>query len=260
MCRLYAQRSELASSAEDPLCSSPNALRFQSHKHPHGWGVAWYQGGVPFLRRGVLPAHEDDAFREAAGLAHSHVVIAHVRDASVGGICADNTHPFLHDRWIFAHNGTVARFKASDRVRARVESEIDPELRSLLCGETDSERCFFVFLSRIRAQLAPGASADLATVRAALADTTRAVRDAADDASHRSSLNFVVSDGRLVAACRRGRDLVFHLRTEPSRLFVVASEIVGGEGWDSVPEDGFVGVDDAFRVDLRALHPAQRAA
>src|SRR5512134_1504235 len=211
MCRLYAQRADVASSAESSLCSSPNALRFQSHKHPHGWGVAWYEGAQPVLRRGILPAHEDDAFREAAARAHSQVVVAHVRDASVGRVCADNTHPFLHERWVFAHNGTVARFKASDRVRARIEAEIDPDLRALLCGETDSERCFHVFLSRIRAELRSGAEADLQAVRAALAATTSAVQGAADDASHHSSLNFVVSDGRLVAACRRGRDLVFHL-------------------------------------------------
>jgi glutamine amidotransferase len=161
---------------------------------------------------------------------------------------------------VFAHNGTVARFKASDRVRARVESAIDPDLRARLCGETDSERCFFLFLSCVRARLRPGALPDLAAVRAALAETTRAVRAAADDASHHSSLNFVVSDGRLLAACRRGRDLVFHLRTEPSRLFVVASEIVGGDGWDAVAEDGFLGVDEAFHVDRRPLHAAQRAA
>jgi glutamine amidotransferase len=260
MCRLYAQRADVASSPEGPLCSSPNALRFQSHKHPHGWGVAWFQGATPVLRRGVLPAHQDDAFRDAAACAHSQVVVAHVRDASVGGISADNTHPFVHGRWVFAHNGTVARFKASERVRARVEAEIDPDLRALLRGETDSERCFHVFLTRLRAQLKAGDDADLPAVRAALAETTTAVQGAADDGSHPSSLNFVVSDGRLVAACRRGRDLVFHLRSEPSRLFVVASEIVGDAGWEVVPEGGFVGVDDDFHVVTRPLQPAQRAA
>lgn len=260
MCRIYAQRAEVASSAEGPLCSSHNALRFQSHQHQHGWGVAWYEGGQPVLRRGILPAHEDEAFREAAAHARSHVVVAHVRDASVGGVSADNTHPFIHGRWVFAHNGTVARFKASDRVRARVEAEIDGDLLALSRGETDSERCFLVFLSRIRAGLRAGSEPDLTAVRAALAATTTAVQGAADDASHHSSLNFVVSDGRLVAACRRGRDLEFHLRTEPSRLFVVASEVVGDAGWETVSEGGFVGVDEGFAVVRRPLQPAQRAA
>jgi glutamine amidotransferase len=260
MCRLYAQRAEDASGVEGPLCSSSNALRFQSHKHPHGWGVAWFDGATPVVRRGVLAAHQDEAFREAACCARSQVVVAHVRDASVGGVSPANTHPFVHGRWVFAHNGTVARFKSSDHVRARVEAEIDPDLRRLLRGETDSERCFLVFLSRLRGHLRPHEEADLAVVRAALAEATAAVQGAADDHSHPSSLNFVVSDGRLVAACRRGRDLVFHLRTAPSRLFVVASEVVGDAGWEVVPEGGFVGIDAEFHVVARPLQPVHRAA
>src|SRR5512138_2436146 len=99
MCRLYGQRAESASSAEGPLCSEHNALRFQSHKHPHGWGVAWYEAGQPVLRRGLLPAHEDDAFVRAVAAARSQVVLAHVRDASIGAVTAENTHPFHHGRW-----------------------------------------------------------------------------------------------------------------------------------------------------------------
>jgi glutamine amidotransferase len=259
MCRLYGQRADRASSAEEPLCSSHNALRLQSHRHPHGWGVAWYRGGAPVLRRGVLPAHADEAFCEAAAGAHSQVVIAHVRDASVGGVCEDNTHPFLQGRWVFAHNGTVARFRASDRIRARIEAEIDADLRAALCGDTDSERCFHLFLTRLRGRVRTGDAA-VPDVRAALAETTEVVQRCADDASHRSSLNFLVSDGRLLAGCRRGRDLVFHLRSVPSRLFVIASEIVGHPEWRPVPEGGFVAVDEAFRVTrgpLRARRPAR---
>jgi glutamine amidotransferase len=260
MCRLYAQRADVASSAEEPLCSSHNALQFQSHRHPHGWGVAWYAGGAPRLVRGVLPAHSDEAFTEAASHAHSEVVLAHVRDASVGPISADNSHPFLHGRWVFAHNGTVARFRASDQVRERIEREIDPDLREAMRGDTDSERCFHLFLTLLRTRLRPGEAAPLAAVRAALAGTTAVVQRCADDRSHRSSLNFVVSDGRLVCACRRGRDLVYHLRRTPRR-FVVASERIGDRDWKVVPEGGFVGVDEDFRIVRGALRPrpARRA-
>lgn len=259
MCRLYGQRADVAASAEEPLLSHPNALRIQSHRHSHGWGVAWYEGGAPRLRRGILPAHADADFCEAAAGAHSEVVIAHVRDASVGDICAENTHPFVLGRWVFAHNGTVARYRTSAQVRRRLEQAIDPDLRDALRGETDSERCFYVFLTRLRGRLRAG-DATLADVRAALAETTVAVQRSADDRSHASSLNFLVSNGRLLAACRRGRDLVFHLRRRPSRLFVVASEIVGHPDWESVPEGGFVGVDERFRVTRGALSPRARRA
>jgi glutamine amidotransferase len=257
MCRLYAQRADVSSSAEEPLCSSHNALQFQSHKHQHGWGVAWYQRGVPRLVRGILPAHADEAFTEAASHAHSEVVVAHVRDASVGPISADNSHPFLHGRWVFAHNGTVARFRSSSRVRARIEREIDRDLREAVRGDTDSERCFHLFLTRLRALVRPGEDATLAAVRAALADVTEVVQRCADDASHPSSLNFVVSDGRLVCACRRGRDLVYHLRPRPRR-FVVASERIGDRDWKVVPDGGFVGVDERFRLVRGTLSGSRR--
>ena len=104
------------------------------------------------VERGLLPAHADEAFVEAARAARSRVVIAHVRDASVGPVTEANTHPFVHDQWIFAHNGTVARFKDVARVRAELEAEIDPELRRALRGETDSERCFLIFLTRLAAR------------------------------------------------------------------------------------------------------------
>ncbi len=260
MCRLYGQRADVAASAEDPLLSHHNALRIQSHRHSHGWGVAWYERGAPRLRRGILPAHADADFCEAAAGARSEIVVAHVRDASVGGIAAENTHPFVHGRWVFAHNGTVARFKASAAIRRRLEREIDPDLRDALRGDTDSERCFLLFLTRLRGLVRPG-DASLADVRAALAETTATVQRCADDRSHPSSLNFLVSNGRLLAACRRGRDLVFHRRRRPSRLFVVASEIVGHPDWESVPEGGFVGVDEDFRVTRGALsHRARSAA
>ena len=44
--------------------TAPNALRFQSHRHPHGWGIAWYQGERVRVVRGTLPAHADEAFVE----------------------------------------------------------------------------------------------------------------------------------------------------------------------------------------------------
>jgi predicted glutamine amidotransferase len=256
---MYAQRADVASSAEEPLCSSRNALRLQSHQHPHGWGVAWYEHGSPVLRRGILPAHSDEAFCHAAAVAHSQVVLAHVRDASVGGVAAENNHPFVHGRWMFAHNGTVAKYRASERVRADIEAEIDPDLRRELRGETDSERCFHLFLSRLRGRVRSGAHATVSDVRAALAETTEIVQRCADDKSHPSSLNFVVSDGRVLAACRRGRDLVYHLRSDPSRLFVVASEIVGHPEFETVPDGGFVAVDERFRVTKGPLRRARRS-
>jgi predicted glutamine amidotransferase len=244
MCRLFGQHAPPELDRCVPLCSAPNALRFQSHRHPHGWGIAWYQGGHVRVERGLLPAHADEAFVEAARAARSRVVIAHVRDASVGPVSAANTHPFVHGQWIFAHNGTVARFRHVARVRARLESEIDPALRRDLRGETDSERCFLLFLTRLQASRPAAAAATLAQVKAALRATTETVRRLADlRSSPPSSLNFLVTDGRVLAASRLGRDLHVAVAAGAERAFVVASEPIGAAAWKVVPEGAVVGYD-----------------
>ena len=256
MCRLFGHHARPGFDPCVPLCSAENALRFQSHRHPHGWGIGWYVDGSPHVRRGLLPAHADEAFVAAGREFRSAVVIAHVRDASVGPVSEENTHPFVHGRWLFAHNGTVARFEASPRSGAALLAEIDPDLRERLAGDTDSERCFLVFLSRLRARgglEAPG----IEEVRAALAATTDTVLGIADrrPSPKPSSLTFLVSDGRVLAACRHGRTLHVASAAAGRPLFAVASERIGEADWVEVPEGGFAGTEDG----IRAIHAPLRA-
>jgi glutamine amidotransferase len=258
MCRLFGQHAPPDLDRCEPLCSDHNALRFQSHRHPHGWGIGWYQGRRVVLRRGLLPAHADQAFLEAARAARSRIIVAHVRDASIGPVRPENTHPFVHGRWLFAHNGTVSRYRRSAPLRAAIEAEIDPSLRAWLRGDTDSERCFLLFLTRLSARTRLD-RAGLPEVRRALAETTELVARLADGrATGPSSLNFLVSNGTVLAACRRGRDLQVASRLGPERAFVVASEPIGRAAWLAVPEGGFVGTEDGARVVRGQLVPAPR--
>src|SRR5512135_3491975 len=148
MCRLFVQHASPAHDLHEPLCTARNALRMQSHRHPHGWGIGWYDAAGVQVRRGVMPAHADEDFLAAAREARSEIVLAHVRDASIGAVVEENTHPFVHGPWLFAHNGTVARYERLPRIAAALEAEIDPCFRSAIRGDTDSERCLFVFLTR----------------------------------------------------------------------------------------------------------------
>lgn len=260
MCRLFGQHAHPGIDPSAPLITAENALRFQSHRHPHGWGIGWYVEGAPVIRRGVLPAHADDAFARAAGEARSAVVVAHVRDASVGAVTAENTHPFVHRRWLFAHNGTVARYRKVQSVRDAIAAEIDADLRAEVRGETDSERCFMIFVSRLRA-LGPLEGATLAHVRRALEQTTEVVTRLADaGAESPTTLNLLVSDGRLLAATRRGKPL--HLATDagPRHVFAVASEVIGAGAWVEVPENGFVGTEDGLHAVRGTLRTPPHAA
>src|SRR5690606_38102988 len=91
----------------------------------------------------------------------------------------------------------------------------------------------------------------------------------------RSSMNLLVSDGRLMCITRRGRTLV--LSTDPDTValpesgaqlttFALASEPPqAGPGWVEVPEETVIGVDPGLRLsrwtvaELAALQPPHRA-
>ncbi|HET8538262.1 MAG TPA: class II glutamine amidotransferase [Anaeromyxobacter sp.] len=254
MCRLFGQHAHPEFDLCEPLCTAERSLRFLSHQHPHGWGIGWWEAGVPRVRKGLLPAHSDENFVAAARGARSDVVVAHVRDASIGPVTPANTHPFAFGRWLFAHNGTLARYKKVHAVRDAILAEVDPDLRPLVRGETDSERLFLLFLGRLRAR-APLDGATAAQVRRALAETTEVAARIADAGTEKpSSMNFLVSDGRVLVACRRGRSLHLAADAGPRHAFVVASEPVGsGARWEEIPEGGFVATEDGRRVVRGAL-------
>ncbi|HVE84589.1 MAG TPA: class II glutamine amidotransferase, partial [Myxococcales bacterium] len=167
---------------------------------------------------------------------------------SVGEVAVRNAHPFLHGPWAFAHNGTVRDF---ERHREAMEALIAPELRSRLRGETDSERCFYLFLTELKD------GRDIDAVAAALARTMVAVSRVTDraDGGKPSSMNFMVTDGSLLVATRRHRTLFFTEGQPPGPhpapgdghplgQLVIASEQLSTEShWHEVPQDELVGVD-----------------
>jgi glutamine amidotransferase len=278
MCRLFGFRSVVPSHAHRSLSLAGNALGRQSHEHPHGWGVGWWEGPENrYLRvyRGAGPAHAEGAFARTAAALSATQAIAHVRRASVGPPGLANAHPFRHRRWLFAHNGTVAGW---DRARARIEAEIAPAFLGQVHGETDSERLFALFLTLLARRRDPGDEATAAEVRQALAETVAIVARLADPgAPVRSSTTFLVGDGRLLAACRRGRTLRFstHKRAcrdreccaahrpscetppaqgDPAHHVLIASEPLSAEDvWEDVPEDGILSVDRECRIERGQL-------
>jgi glutamine amidotransferase len=260
MCRLFVQHASPDHDLRAPLCTAHNALRVQSHRHPHGWGIGWYDAAGVQVRRGVMPAHADAEFLAAAREARSEIVLAHVRDASIGAVAAENTHPFVHGRWLFAHNGTVARYQRVRWIATAIEAEIDPRFRAAIRGDTDSERCMFLYLTRLARRVRPGASPSLEDVRAALSDTVTTVARIADVPCERpSSLNFAATDGDVLAVCRRGRSLHVARDIGRSGVFAVASEPIGAGPWSEVPEEGFVGIDATHRVLQSPLHATAAA-
>ncbi len=107
--------------------------------HRDGWGIATcIEGRCNYLGRSPAWAAEDESYgtalKEASGLRGPGMLIGHVRAASRGVPKLVNTHPFIIDNLVFAHNGTIKRFS--------------PETSREPVGGTDSEKLALILADR----------------------------------------------------------------------------------------------------------------
>jgi glutamine amidotransferase len=101
------------------MLDPPHGLRVQSYaprrqKHglmnADGWGVGFFDDGIPRRWRSPAPLWGDVSFESVAPALRSHCVVAAVRSATVGmPIEASATAPFTDGQWLLSHNGVVDR-------------------------------------------------------------------------------------------------------------------------------------------------------
>ena len=144
MCRLFGMSGGPERiTARFWLLQAPDSLSAQSHREPDGTGLGSYdQHDAPVVSKQPLAAFEDRDFASEAREVHSRTFVAHIRYASNGGVELKNTHPFEQDGRLFAHNGVIGDVD-------RLDAELG-ELRSLVHGDTDSERFFALITREVR--------------------------------------------------------------------------------------------------------------
>jgi len=110
-----------------------------------GFGLGWYgTGDGPGLYRSVSPAWGDANLRELASHIESPLFLSHVRATTGTAVQQTNCHPFRHGRWLFVHNGVLARFPET---RRELMLAVDPDLFPEIQGSTDSEVLFHLALT-----------------------------------------------------------------------------------------------------------------
>lgn len=270
MCRLYGFLSNEPTKVDCSLVFAQNALLLQSRAdeigrhHADGWGIATYKdNGTPRLIKNTTAAFNDQTFSEEAERIYTTAAIAHVRKATVGTPSEFNTHPFRVGNWVFAHNGTVTGFSTVEELLAQ---ETDPDLQQLRRGSTDSEQYFLWLLSQLRR----GGLVDLESDQFDVAESARLkpclaklignldqrCRNAASDLTPK--LNFLLTDGKTMVACRWNNNLqmikrhglyeceicgiphIHHHETVDHRAIAFASEPITNEPWEEVPNKSFV--------------------
>lgn len=118
---------------------------FFSHgdKHPHGWGMAFFDNGTVQMEKQAVTSTKSARLREYISrqiIADS--MIAHIRLATKGNMEYENCHPFIRKDdmgriWTLAHNGTV------------FEGELMDSYFYVQDGQTDSERILYLLVDRI---------------------------------------------------------------------------------------------------------------
>ncbi|RRR41906.1 class II glutamine amidotransferase [Mycolicibacter terrae] len=148
MCRLFGLHAGTdAVTATFWLLNAPDNLAAQSRRNPDGTGLGVFgRDGRPRLRKEPVAAWQDTEFATEAHEMAGTTFVAHVRYATTGARDMANTHPFLQDGRIFAHNGVL---RGLDAVEQRL-GELDAA--ELVAGQTDSERVFALITGSIRAR------------------------------------------------------------------------------------------------------------
>ena len=272
MCRLYGFRATDPTLVECSLVKAQNALLRQSERdsrglaNPDGWGMALWGSEGLHLERRSRSAVGDLRFTEVASHARPTTAIAHVRAATIGNPAVENTHPFRHGPWVFAHNGTLTAF---DRVAPLMDiGPITP------AGTTDSEAIFSWLLNRMpefgldpeQPASSPGPVARL--IGASVIDLHS--MSMAAGARRPPKLNFLISDGLNLVASRWGNTLYWTHRSavpdcavcglshcedvdERYRAIAIASEPITDEHWTEVQEGSVISVDRSATLVTRDL-------
>lgn len=186
MCELFCL------SSRHPTRTTFSLRRFAAHGAPDtrnidGWGVAFHDGRDARLYKEPEAAGDSPLLGFIERHLHpTHLLISHIRRATVGGNSLANTQPFVRELGgrvhLFAHNGG---FHGVEDLFARSVHRFHP------VGETDSEKGFCLLLDRLL-KIWEGAMAPPLAVRLA------AVEAFAADMRPLGIANFLYSDGEFV--------------------------------------------------------------
>ena len=262
MCRLFGLHADKhVVTATFWLLDAPDNLVEQSRQNPDGTGIGVFEAdGKPVVHKEPMAAWQDCEFATEAHELSGTTFIAHVRYSSSAALELRNTHPFLQDGRIFAHNGVVTGLDLLD-ARLR-ELGVD----GLVHGKTDSERIFALITGCTR-QHDGDVTAGILDGVGWLAETVPifALNVLLSTATDMWALRYPethelymldrreVEDRRLRMQTRRITAHSEHLTSDASVLF--ASEPMDDDNWQLVAPGELVHIDAQLQINRRIAFP-----
>jgi glutamine amidotransferase len=147
MCELLA----MSANVPTDICFSFSGLMQRGGNtgpHKDGWGITFYEGkGCRSFKDPQPSAHSPIADLVTKYPMKSESVVCHIRQANSGGVCLENTHPFIRQmwgkNWTYAHNGQLNDFQKALPIKWH-----------LPIGTTDSEHAFCWILDQLHFKFA----------------------------------------------------------------------------------------------------------
>ena len=133
-----------------------------SSVHCDGWGLSTMNqsGSHIFVDKEVEAAAESTTFDATVAKNVADGALLHLCWATKGiPISENNTHPFFYGDYSFIHNGSIFPPDV-------IAPFIDPKFKSLIVGESDSERYFYLVMTEIeKLGLVAGVKSALAIIK-----------------------------------------------------------------------------------------------
>jgi len=166
-----------------------------------GFGLGWYNPEIneePALFTSVQPAWNDRNLRYITPKIFSSCLMAHIRAASQGGVSQFNCHPFHYQRFLFMHNGNLGGFS---KIKRHVRHELSDHIYDWVKGQTDSEHFSALYLENFFREKTHYIAEDMAHILEKTLKQLLAIQKKYK-VTEPNYLNFVVTDGRNLIACR----------------------------------------------------------
>jgi glutamine amidotransferase len=199
-----------------------------------GFGVGWYapDDPAPARYRRAVPIWGDESFADVARVTKAGALLAAVRSATAGtALGTAAVAPYASGPWLFSHNGVLEGWSAATAdwpaAAAGLAATLPPAALLELDARVDSALLWALVRHRLELGMDPAQ---------ALADTVAALRAAGAG----GRFNFLLTDGRVIAATAAGDTLCY--RSGPAASFVVVASEPGDDepGWTEVPRGSVV--------------------
>jgi len=240
-----------------------------------GWGIGFFRNNGSFLFKKAARSSGVQRIASIGEVISSHIFISHLRKATVGERKEANTQPFRWGNWLLAHQGTISPFR---KIRPRILRKLPSAYKKQICGNTDSEHCFYLFLTMLRGE--GGIKKGEIPLKAAVGGLKKciaAITGFYDDAEipERPTVNLLLSNGAYLLAARQGIPLFYLLQSEldaadmtffsrctglqytimrveeKTRFVLIASEkLSASANWRELPENHIIAVDSSLNIDI----------